>query len=267
MSLIQSLQTALLDRLFGTGGVIRIGNGADSYVGVCTSNPGDTGATSDEVDYGGRRQILASEWDAPTSSQTTNNGLMPVWFVPAPTTLRFWLLGDTSTVNSTHDYSRPLSSDTPVVTSDQIRFPVGGLIVSVTGLLTHTYGNDQLDMLLRNLTPTQPTNYYYALSTTTPSADGTNFTEPSGNGYARVELTRGAIFGSAFSGAPSTITNNQSLIFTYPTGSWGTVTHWGAYDASTGGNLLLYGELDAATGVATGEQPEFTPGNLTLTME
>lgn len=270
MSLITAHQTALLDRLFGTGGVVRIGNGADSYVGVCFTNPGDTGVTSDEADYGGRKQILASGWDTPSSGQVSNTAHLSVWIVTGTGTLQYFLLGDTGTVNSTHEFSAPLTASVPVVLDDQVRFGVGTIVVQVNGLLTHTYADDQLDMLLRNLTPTQPTDYYYALSTTTPSADGTGFTEPVGGNYGRVQKTRGGPFGSAVSGSPgdpSTITNDQLFLWPLPTSSWGTVTHWGAFDAPTGGNLLLYGELDAATAVPTAHQPSFEAGDLTLTMQ
>lgn len=268
MSLVTSLQTALLNRLFGNGPVIRIGNGPSSYVGVCFTNPGDTGLTSDEANYGGRKQILSVGWAAPSSGQITNTAFLSPWITTGTALLQYWLLGDTATVNSTHDFSSQLVSPVSVVVDDQIRFPVGGLIVQVLGLLTYTYANDQLDMFLRNLTPTQPTNYYYALSTTTPSADGTGFTEPVGSGYTRIAKTRGGPFGSAVSGAPSTITNSaDQIIWPVPTAPWGTVTYWGAFDALAGGNLLVYGDLDAATAIDTGEQPAFEFSALTLTME
>jgi hypothetical protein len=273
MSLIISLQTALLNRLFGSGGVVRIGTGSDSYVGVCISDPGDTGSTVNEADYGGRKQILSSGWGAPSSGQIKNSVLLAPWVVTAgPTLLQHFLLGDTGVVNSTHDFSAPLLSTVLVVPGDQVRFPVDSLVIQVDGLLTHTYGHDQLDMLLRNLTPTQPTNYYWALSTTTPSADGTGFTEPSGNGYGRVGIARGYPFGSAVSGSPSTISNTSGattalIEWPLPTGAWGTVTHWGAFDAPTGGNLLIYGALDTPTAVPLAAPPSFEYGDLTLTME
>lgn len=268
MSLVTTHQTALLNYLFGSGGVVRIGNGADSYVGVCFTNPGETGSTSDEADYGGRKQILASGWNAPSGSQINNSAFLSVWIVTGTATLQYFLLGDTSTVNSTHDFLAPLTASVPVVLNDQVRFGIGGIVVQFDGLLTNYYAHDQLDMFLRNITPTQPTYYYYALSTTTPSADGTGFTEPSGGNYGRVEKLRAAPFGSAVSGTPSTITNSsQAIIWPLPTASWGTVTYWGAFDAATGGNLLLYGALDAATAVPTAHQPSFETGDLTLTME
>lgn len=268
MSLITSLQTALLDRLFGSGGVVRIGNGPSSYVGVCFTNPGETGSTSNEANYGGRKQILSGGWSAPSSGQIKNSAFLSPWIATGAATLQYFLLGDTSVVNSTHDFSVPLVSSVAVVAADQVRFPVASLILEFDGLLTDTYAHDQLDMFLRDLTPTQPTDYYYALSTTTPSADGTGFTEPSGGNYGRVQEARGDPFGAAVSGAPSTITNDDgNIVWPLPTASWGTVTYWGAFDAATGGNLLLYGALDTATPVAQAAQPSFETGDLTLTME
>ena len=53
---------------------------------------------------------------------------------------------------------------------------------------TETGSNQLLRMLIGQNSSSLPTgsNCYIALSTTTPSADGTNFTEPNKNGYARV---------------------------------------------------------------------------------
>ena len=82
-----------------------------------------------------------------------------------------------------------------------------------------------------------PTRYYIGLSTTAPTITGTNVSEPSGSGYARVELTT--------LGKPSggVVTNSASVDFPESTASWGTVTHFVIYDALTGGNLLQYGQL------------------------
>lgn len=272
MSLTWARQDDLLYWLFGTGSVVRIGNGPSSYVGVCFTNPGDTGLTSDEANYGGRKQILYVGWDAPSGGQIVSNAFLEPWIVTAPALLRYFLLADGPVVLSTHDYSAPLVADLSVTTNDQIRFPVGGLIVSMTGLLTHTYMHDQLDMFLRDVTPTRPANYYWALSTTAPNPDGTNFTEPSGNNYGRAQTTRDGPFGAVSSGGPvigeSIIKNdNGTIIWPIPTGTWGTVAHWGAFDAPTGGNLLLYGALDAATSIVSAEQPSFELSALTITME
>jgi len=81
---------------------------------------------------------------------------------------------------------------------------------------------------------------------TTPNDDGTGFTEPSPNGtnYARVPLA-GAGFGSpAVAGAgTNTIANDALIQFDQATGSWGSITHVGLFDAANGGSLLFHAQL------------------------
>ncbi len=99
--------------------------------------------------------------------------------------------------------------------------------------------NALLNALHGKTTYTAPSNVYYALSTTTPTSSGSNVTEPSGSGYARVAVP-GSSWGSAASGS---ITNTTGFSFPAATGSWGTVTNLCAYDASSAGNLLWYASV------------------------
>ena len=82
----------------------------------------------------------------------------------------------------------------------------------------------------------KPTTYYLGVSTTAPNEDGTGFTEPVGNGYARIPLTRTTDFTRTANG---TVKNVNDENFPISTGDWGNCTHWGIFDASTGGNLLV----------------------------
>jgi hypothetical protein len=91
--------------------------------------------------------------------------------------------------------------------------------------------------------PSLPT-VYVALFTAVGSDAGTGFTEVSGGSYARV-ATAGADWNAASGSAPSLSTNANTLTFPTATGSWGTVIAIGAYDASSGGNLLWWDYLGA----------------------
>lgn len=62
-----------------------------------------------------------------------------------------------------------------------------------------------------------------------------------GGGYARVNVT-----GKFDLSSGGMTKNNQQIQFVTPTIGWGTVTAAGIYDAETGGNLLVYGELENA---------------------
>ena len=116
-----------------------------------------------------------------------------------------------------------------------------------------TYTNNKLlDAQHGKATYTAPANIYAALSTTTPTIAGGNFTEPSGNGYARVAVPA-ASWASASGGSSA---NTAAINFAAASGSgWGTVTYMGFYDALTGGNLLSYDDLPAPQSVPAGVSP------------
>ena len=121
---------------------------------------------------------------------------------------------------------------------------------------------------------TVPADVYVALSTTTPvQAEGTatpywNFTEPSGSGYARVTVANNTTSWVAAGTQPSTgyeVDNGVAITFPSATGSWGTVTYFGIFDAATAGNLLGFGALTTSQAIASGDTPSFAVGALTIT--
>lgn len=85
--------------------------------------------------------------------------------------------------------------------------------------------------------PALPTTYTLGLSRTTPVVGGTNVTEPSGSGYARITLT------GLSASVNGLVTNSTNLYFPISTGSWGTITHWVLYGNTTSTNLLAFGAL------------------------
>lgn len=119
--------------------------------------------------------------------------------------------------------------------------------------LTNT-GEDRLLNLFKGDGP-----YYLALYTTAPT-DAGGGTEVSGSGYARQQVT----FGNPSSGSMS---NSAAIAFPTATGSWGTVKGWGLVDASTSGNLVWYGTVDAAKEIAAGDIYRVDAGGLTLSMD
>ena len=56
-----------------------------------------------------------------------------------------------------------------------------------------------------------------------------------------------------FSAASSRrVTQFGDVEFPKCTGAWGTLTHWGIMDASTGGNMLAHGSLTSSLSAVTG---------------
>jgi len=112
-------------------------------------------------------------------------------------------------------------------------------------------------------------NCYMALSTTTPNADGTNFTEPSSTtGYARTVI---GLYNQPATQVMSdpvngTTANKDIIFFPEASATWGTITYFGLYTAQTGGQLILYGALSSPITVAANYVPLFRAGNFSLTL-
>jgi hypothetical protein len=81
--------------------------------------------------------------------------------------------------------------------------------------------------------------------------------------------------GSEPATAPANVTNGASIAFPQSTASWGTVTSWGIYDASTSGNLYFWDYLgsqkwspftctSASPGVLTCTDQTFANANLAV---
>lgn len=106
--------------------------------------------------------------------------------------------------------------------------------------------NELLDHLLGTGSWTMPSDVYVALYTGAPS-DAGGGTEVSGGSYARQSVS--------FSAASGGATNPDADVeFPQASASWGTITHVGLFDASTSGNLLMWGALTASKAIGDGDQ-------------
>lgn len=114
--------------------------------------------------------------------------------------------------------------------------------------------NAILNHFFRNTSTTSPTTVYIALYTSDPT-DADTGTEVSGGSYARQAVT----FSAPSNGV---ISNSSTITFPVATANWGTITHFGIRDASTGGNLLVYGAFETAKTINAGDQLIINPGNL-----
>ncbi len=117
-----------------------------------------------------------------------------------------------------------------------------------------------LDWLMTTGSATRPTAWYVGLFTAAPSDSGGG-TEVSGNGYSRQSVT----FDAAASPGGTT-SNTNAVSFTASGGSWGTISHIGIFDNSTGGNLLWHGGITSSKTIGDGDTLEFPIGNIDLTV-
>lgn len=121
-----------------------------------------------------------------------------------------------------------------------------------------------LDHVFGNAAYSAPATLYVALFTATPSDTGGG-TEVSGGSYARKDVTNNATnFPAAAAGAKS---NGTAITFVTATASWGVVTQFGIFDASTNGNLLAWGDLTASKTVDSGDTVSFAVGDLDITLD
>jgi hypothetical protein len=115
-----------------------------------------------------------------------------------------------------------------------------------------------------------PATWYLGLSTTTPNDDGSNFTEPTGGSYARVSITNNTTNFPAATTSSGTTTKSNGAAFTFanPTGSWGTVTYWGLFTASSGGTPEFTQALDNPVTIQSGNTPvQFAIGDFKITCD
>ena len=121
-----------------------------------------------------------------------------------------------------------------------------------------------LDHIFNLAAWTVPANLYIGLFTAAPN-DAGGGTEVVGNAYARVQVTNSS---STWSRSGSTISNGVAITFAAPSpGTWGTVTHYGIFDASTSGNLIFWSALSSATTTSVGVALSFSGGTLTTTAD
>lgn len=119
--------------------------------------------------------------------------------------------------------------------------------------------NALLNATLRNTTYTSPATVYAALFTSDPTDAGSG-TECTGSGYARKAIT--------FAAPSNGVTTNSAAAceFDQATGSWGTITHFGIYDALTTGNLLYHGALTTSKTISSGDVFKFATSSVSVTL-
>lgn len=141
--------------------------------------------------------------------------------------------------------------------------------------LTNSQRIENLRRLIEAVGSTGTPARYLALSSTAPNADGTNVTEPSGNGYQRISMRNNIIssLGNNFDlNNPAydqqndkySYTNIVDVYFYEATGSWGTLGYFAVYTAQTGGTCIAYGSLANSISPVINSVPVIRAGDLTI---
>ena len=127
--------------------------------------------------------------------------------------------------------------------------------------LEQQFGN----LLFRTQTAWKPAGIWIGLFTAAPSDSGGG-TEVSGGSYARVQVTQLDANWNAPTGGNGLFDNVNAITFATPSANWGTITHFGIFDASSAGNLLIWGPLTASKSVNNGDPaPNWAAGAMDIT--
>ena len=124
--------------------------------------------------------------------------------------------------------------------------------------LSNTFETHTLNYLFTATSVTRPTAWYVALFTSNPDEDASG-TEVSGGAYARQSVS--------FTVSGNTASNSAAIEFPTATASYGTVTHIGVFDASSGGNLIAYAALTTSKAIDTGDVMRIPSSDLDVTMD
>jgi len=123
---------------------------------------------------------------------------------------------------------------------------------------SNTFETRVLTWVFTDGSATRPTAWHVALFTSNPDEDASG-TEVSGGAYARQSAT--------FTVSGNTASNSGALEYPTATAGYGTVTHVGVFDASTGGNLIAYAALTTSKTIDTGDVFRIPAGDLDITLD
>jgi len=126
--------------------------------------------------------------------------------------------------------------------------------------ITTYQANIVLSQWFTNTAGSYPATYYVGLYIGDPSVSGV---EPVGNAYARTGVVRVGGWSTPSGGVTS---NVSAITFPESSGTWGTITHVGILDASSGGNLLYYQALTTSRTVSGLTTVNFPAGQFTITL-
>lgn len=134
-------------------------------------------------------------------------------------------------------------------------------------MITYTEANDiEKQRFSIGTPPTSPASFYILLSTTEILEDGTGATEPSGGGYARVQVPSNNTYWS--SPSSGSISNLVSIDFPKATLDWGTISYVALADSATvgGGNIRYFQNLTNSKIIQQDDVVVFAIGAITITL-
>jgi F0F1-type ATP synthase membrane subunit c/vacuolar-type H+-ATPase subunit K len=108
---------------------------------------------------------------------------------------------------------------------------------------------------------------YVGLATAVSSIETGSVTEATFGSYARQQVQASGWTVPSVSTDTQTATNAANIEFPASTGTNNTITHAFIADASSSGNILFVGALDASKTIATGDIFRINAGNLSIELK
>ena len=263
--------TELIDHIFKAA----YSPAATLYLALCTAAPtaASTGSTITETDYTNyvRKSFTGSSVFAAAASRAIAQNAQ-LEFAQAggagASNITHWAILDAATNGNMLAYGsfnsawNVVSGNTPKIASAEIEISIGA---SSSAGFTNVAVHLMLNLMFRNTAWTSPNaTIHFGLTTATLSDTSTSGTEPSGNGYAREPVPASSIDVAS----AGVTTNNATITFDTPSGSWGTIVSMIVMDALTGGNMLGFDNgniVDQAVG--SGDTVQITAGNFDVDLD
>jgi hypothetical protein len=240
------------------------------FLGLFTADPTDTGAVGTEVVDGAYTRVTITFVTAVTRNVTQK---AKVTFPQATAdwgTVTHYGIHDAVSAGNVLAHGA-LNTSKTVVNGNTPSVATGEVVVSYTaGEISDYLSHKLLDHAFMAITYTCPDTYVALATTDILDTDtGSSIDEPSGNGYAREQVNKNG--GSAptwdvAAGLNASLDNTQTITFTTPSGSWGTITALAIVDAATTGNLLLYENTVTDQKPDNGDTVQISAGDLDLYM-
>lgn len=229
------------------------------YLALFTTDPTDANSGTEVSTSGTAYARQAITFGAPTNGLGANSAqiLFPTATAPWGTISHVGIY-DAATAGNLL-FHAPLAVPKSITTDEAFDVNAGNLSVQITTAASNFLKNAIFNMFLRNVTYTSPATVYLALYTTATD-DAGGGTEVAAGGYAR----QATAFGAPTNGSGQ---NSGTVLFGPASADWGTVTHGGYRDASSGGNLLTHGPLGASKAIATNDSLRFLASTLTVTID
>lgn len=241
---------------------------ATVYVGLSTADPtDDASGLAEPVGNGYARKAIT--FGAASSRRVTQSGA--VTFDQATGdwgTITHWAIFDAATAGNMLAHGA-LAVSKEIVSGNTPTFATTVVYVEFQAGKISTYlVNALLDLMFRNTAYSAPDTYVALCDATAGDDDtGSTISEPSGGGYARVQVNpNGGSSPTWDLASAGVVDNTHDVEFPAVTGDWGTIVAVAVVDAATAGNLLFYANDLEDQAVSTGDTAKFGAGALDIPM-